>query len=150
MALGAVGKCRGILWPSFSHALTTCSKNSSQIGTHAFLFKNPCRITLTRGVALYCEYACCAKNNAENKTADLVRGSSAGMQKIGLVSFRCWIKREKRGKVHLKGTRYFSMVMPCSTPRHLLKSLQRCLLTFSKKNLLKDNKIVLSPKPSKL
>lgn len=62
-----------ILFPCINNP-ATCSKNSSQIGTHAFLFKNPCSITLTGGVALYCEYPCCAKKkSAENETADLVR-----------------------------------------------------------------------------
>lgn len=38
-----------ILFPCINNP-AMCSKNSSQIGTHAFLFKNPCSITLTRGL----------------------------------------------------------------------------------------------------
>jgi len=37
-----------IIFPCINNP-AMCSKNSSQIGIHAFLFKNPCSITLTGG-----------------------------------------------------------------------------------------------------
>lgn len=61
-----------ILLPRISKP-ATCSKNSSQIGTHDFLFKNPCSTTLTGGLHCIVSSPVVQKKNAENQTADLVR-----------------------------------------------------------------------------